>query len=88
MCFEVTATDDATGRSVDVTMTPPGGGTTQQSGVDPPMRRGGGGGPMEFTGHSGDFVYLSAQSNQGYGDVTCTITVNGTVLQTVTSSGA
>jgi hypothetical protein len=43
---------------------------------------------MEFTGHSGDFVYLSARNNQEYGDVTCTIPVNGRVLQTVTSSGA
>jgi hypothetical protein len=43
---------------------------------------------MELTGHSGDFVYLSARNNQEYGDVTCTIPVNGTVMQTVTSSGA
>jgi hypothetical protein len=33
---------------------------------------------MEFTGHSGDFVYLSAQNNQEYGDVTCTITISRT----------
>jgi hypothetical protein len=84
--FEVSTSGDAAGRSVDITMKTPAGGTSQQSGVRLPLTRKDGS-PFSFIAQSGDFVYLSAQNNQAYGDVTCTIRVDDQVLQTATSSG-
>jgi hypothetical protein len=89
--YEVYTSDSTDGgppRSADITMQVPGGGTSQQSGVDLPMMRDGGG-PMNFDNVAvGTFVYISAQNNQEYGDISCAIKVDGKIIQTITSSGA
>ena len=75
------ATADATygsGRTGMVTAQAPGG-TTQRTGLLPITGT--------FTFHTGDFVYLSVQNQQGLGSVTCRITVDGVVVSENTSDG-
>ena len=56
-------------------------GNTEQFNTDLPFSK-------SFKVERGDFLYISAQNQGEYGTVTCTISVNGTVLETATSSGA
>jgi hypothetical protein len=81
--FAPTVTYEVTGSasSVDVTYENEDGGTSQQSGVSVPWS-------YSFTGHNGDFVYISAQNNGSSGSVTVTIYKNDSVFKTSTSSGA
>lgn len=75
------ATADAaygSGRTGMVTAQAPGG-TTQRTDLLPITGT--------FTFHSGDFVYLSVQNQQGLGAVTCRITVDGKVVSENTSTG-
>ncbi len=67
--------------SVSLTYTNATGGTEQIASASLPWGK-------SFTAQSGAFVYVSAQNNGSAGTVTATITVNGKVLQTSTSSGA
>lgn len=70
----------------DVTMETPTG--TEQISPDVPMVRKSDGQPglaMEF--EAGEFLYLSAQNNRGYGAVTCRISVDGAVVSENTSRG-
>lgn len=70
----------------DVTMETPTG--TEQISPDVPMVRESDGRPgLEMEFEPGDFVYLSAQNNRGYGTVTCRITVDGVVISENTSRG-
>lgn len=56
-------------------------GTEQQQGVDVPMA------PLSYSDvPPGAFLYFSAQ-NEGAGELTCTITVDGKVVSTHTSTG-
>lgn len=56
-------------------------GTEQEQGVDVPMA------PLSYSDvPPGAFLYFSAQ-NEGAGELTCTITVDGKVVSTHTSTG-
>lgn len=77
-------TGTATG--ADITISTGGGGQSQQQGVDVPLTSTTGTPGIRFTANSGDFLYISAQ-NTGGGDLTCSITEDGTVVSTNTSSG-
>jgi hypothetical protein len=68
--------------TVNITMESEGGGTSQRSGQSLPWSLAG----MGFG--AGDFVYLSAQNQADHGTVTVTITRNGEVWKTATSTGA
>lgn len=86
--FELTTSDpDPSGRTVSITIRTPGGGTSQQTGVTLPLTHQDGT-PFEFTAHAGDFLYLSAQNEQDYGDLSCSITIDGQVIDSASSSGA
>jgi hypothetical protein len=77
--YEATAdTAYGSGRTGMVTAQAPGG-TTQRTDLLPITGT--------FTFHSGDFVYLSVQNQQGLGAVTCRITVDGKVVSENTSTG-
>lgn len=67
------------GRTGMVTAQTPGGGSAQRTGLLPITGT--------FTFHTGDFVYVSVQNQQGAGSVTCRITVDGAVVSENTSSG-
>ena len=69
-----------TANNYDVTLTAPNGNTTQYNGV--------GESTWTATSSSGNWVYLSAQNNNDQGTVTVTITVDGSVFKTATSTGA
>jgi len=74
---------EATGSTtyVDLTYENATGGTSQESGRPVPWS-------YSFTGHAGDFVYISAQKDGGNGTVTVTIYRDGIVFKTSTSIGA
>lgn len=67
--------------SFDVTLTAPNGNNSQYSGVAS-------GATWSATGNSGDFIYLSAQNATDQGDVTVTLSIDGSTFKTATSSGA
>lgn len=75
--FKVTGT----ATSFFVTLTSPDGNTQQYDPV-------GSGTSWSAKAYSGNWVYLSAQNNTDQGSVTVTITVDGDVFKTATSSGA
>jgi hypothetical protein len=56
------------------------GDTSQESGVSLPWRYG-------YATTSGTYFYLSAQRGRAPGDITCSIEIDGHILQTSTSSG-
>lgn len=72
-----------TGSATDyfVTLTGPDGNTTQYGSV-------GSGTSWSAKAYEGNWVYLSAQNNTDQGSVTVTITVDGDVFKTATSTGA
>ena len=70
-----------TASTVDVTYENSDGGTSQESDVEVPWS-------YSFTGHPGDFVYISAQNQGQTGTVTVTIYNDGDVFKTSTSEGA
>jgi hypothetical protein len=67
--------------TVDITYENADGGTSQANGVSISWS-------YSFTGHTDDFVYVSAQNNGESGTVTVTIYKDGSVFKTSTSSGA
>lgn len=83
-------TYDVTGSatSADITYATPSG-TSQQQGVDVPLKMKGSGkrGLTFDTFGRAAFLYISAQNKDEYGDVTCTIKVDGEVVATNTASG-
>lgn len=74
--YEVTGT----GGAASMTFSGTGGNTGQVGPVDLPWSK--------TVKSPGSFLYVSAQNNEDYGNVTCSIKVNGTVVSTQTSSGA
>lgn len=74
----------ADGINANVTMTTPTGNV--QATPDVPMKRDTGD-PVEYEFSSGEFVYISAQNNGYYGDITCSIIVDGVTISENTSSG-
>lgn len=68
----------------DVTMTTPTGNV--QASPDIPMKMKSGD-PVEYQFNDGDFVYISAQVANFYGDITCRIIVDGVTISENTSSG-
>lgn len=79
--WTVKYTVTGTAATVDVTYENSSQGTSQDSGVTLPWS-------YSFTGHAGDFVYISAQNDGASGNVTATIYKNDTVFKQSTSSGA
>lgn len=70
-----------------VTMRTESGGTTQFT-PDLPMTTKAGVVGLSFdTYPSGSFLYFSMQNKEGYGSVTCRITVDGVKVDEATSSG-
>jgi len=70
-----------TAETVDITYENRDGGTSQEADVEVPWS-------YSFTGHPGDFVYISAQNQGSTGTVTVTILTDGDVVKTSTSEGA
>lgn len=66
--------------NVDVTLTNASGGTEQRN-IKPPYT-------LEFSGSSGQALYISGQNKWDTGVVTCEILVDGAVVQTATSNTA
>lgn len=66
--------------NVDVTLTNASGGTEQRN-IAPPYT-------LEFSGSSGQVLYISGQNKWDAGVVTCEILVDGNVVQTATSNTA
>lgn len=65
------------------------GGTEQLSGTDLPLSRTETGSGIRMEAQSGDFLYLTAQrDDDGQGEITCRISVDGEVISEVTSSGS
>lgn len=77
---------EGTASSVDITLGV-GNETSQQSGLAVPVTVGGRQG-LRATAPPGTFLYIAAQNMGETGSVTCTITVDGTVISTTTSRGA
>lgn len=75
--YEVTGT----ARIVGLTIENETGNTEQLDDVRLPYKK-------TFSIKRGEFVYLSAQNQGESGSVTCTITVDGDVVETATSTGA
>lgn len=75
-----------TATSADLTLTDAGGGTSQQSNATIPLTNQSGTPGIRFTATAGQQLYFSAQ-NDGDGTMTCTITDDGAVVDTETSSG-
>lgn len=71
----------------DVTMRTESGGTTQFTPDLPMTTKAGEVGLTYDTYPSGAFLYFSMQNKEGYGSVTCRITVDGVKLDEATSSG-
>lgn len=85
----VTCKLGGTARSADITYSNADGGTSQQSTVDVPLtRKSDGGEGIQFQATEGQFLYISAQNHGEYGDITCTIEVDGIPMKTSRSSGA
>ncbi len=70
----------------DVTMETPTG-TSQISPDVPMVRKSDGQRGLEMEFSPGDFLYLSAQNNRGYGTVVCRISVDGVVISENSASG-
>lgn len=84
--YEVTSTTED--MSADITLATPGGGTHQAGGLVVPVRNEGAAKPgLTYTYRPGEFAYISAQNQRGWGDISCRITVDGTVLAENTSTG-
>jgi len=75
---------EGTASGASVTMEKPDG--TEQVDVDLPMMNNAGGQGVELKFMPGSFVYISAQNEGAYGEVTCRITVDGMVMSENTSS--
>lgn len=72
--------------TAQLTLTTPDGQT--QMSADLPVVNNAGTTGLRFEGFGpGDFVYISAQNQRGYGSVTCRITVDGTVISENTATG-
>ncbi len=67
-------------RQADVTYQNENADTSQQSGVPVPWS-------YSFHASGSEFVYISAQRGGTDGDITCSIEVDGTTVETNTSSG-
>jgi hypothetical protein len=76
---EVTYSVTGSAARAEITMEN-GQGGTEQTTVSLPWSQ-----PVDGA-RSGQFVYISAQNQSGYGDVTCTIRVNGADFKSSTSS--
>lgn len=65
------------------------GSGTSQAEVDLPLRNKAGDEGIQMTSDNApDFLYISAQNAGEYGDVTCSIVIDGTVVSENTASGA
>jgi hypothetical protein len=78
-----------TATQADITYEGPNGDTAQQSNVDVPLTRvsDGGEGMILKNMRSGDFLYISAQNQNDSGTITCSIEIDGRVVETNTSYG-
>jgi hypothetical protein len=76
---QITYRVDGTARSASVTYSNGTGGTEQKT-VSVPWSK-------SFDTQSGEFLYISAQNNGEYGDVTVSITADGKIIKDATSSG-
>lgn len=76
-----------TASHADLTYTDASGNIQQQSGVSIPLNNTSGTRGIRFTVERGAFVQFSAQNAGESGELTCTISVNGTVINTGHSSG-
>lgn len=76
-----------TAKSADLTMQTPNG-TSQQNGLAVPLTDKNGSVGLAYQMKTGEFVYVAAQNNGEYGEISCRITVEGKVIATNTSSGA
>jgi hypothetical protein len=75
-------TYQVTGSATDASLTyENGGGGTSQEKVTLPWSQ-------TVKAPESGFLYISAQNEHDYGDITCTITVDGKVIKTSTSTGA
>lgn len=79
-----------TASQADITYRNSTGDTSQQDNIDVPLTRksDGGQGLILENMHRGDFLYISAQNQDRYGSITCSIEVDGVVVKTNTSHGA
>jgi hypothetical protein len=78
---------DGTATDANITIETPTG-MSQQS-VDVPLRNKSGSKGLRFTDFNyGAFLYISAQNDGEYGDLTCRIRVDGEVVSENTASGA
>jgi hypothetical protein len=78
--YTVTYVVSGDSRQADVTYQNENGDTSQESAVSVPWQH-------SFTAAPGEFVYVSAQRGGAPGNITCTIELNGTAVETNTSSG-
>lgn len=70
-----------TSGSYSITYESAGGGTQQEDPVTNSWK-------YEFTGHPGEFLYISAQNNKNSGSVEVYISVDGKVWKSAASTGA
>jgi len=82
---DVTYEVDGSASSANVTYETPTG--TSQGSVDLPMRNKLGQVGLHFKFEPGAFLYISAQNDGEYGDVTCRIKVDGEVVSENTATG-
>ncbi|RYZ89569.1 MAG: hypothetical protein EOP04_06475 [Proteobacteria bacterium] len=76
----ITYSVSGSAKTVSVTYQNGEGGSQQESGVALPWSK-------TFSVKPGDFLYISAQNQGESGDVTTTISADGSTLKTSTSSG-
>ena len=79
--YDVTYHIGGTARSADLTYSNAGGDTEQQNDKAVPWL-------TSFTGHGGQFLYVSAQNQGETGTITCEIILNGAVVKSAQSNGA
>jgi hypothetical protein len=79
-------TGSATGASI--TFTDGSGNIQQQTGVDVPLTRKSGGDGLQISTHHGAFVSILAQNAGASGDLSCSITADGVLINSGHASGA
>jgi hypothetical protein len=79
--YDVTYHISGTARTADLTYQNAGSNTEQQNDEVVPWIK-------SFTGHGGQFLYVSAQNQGATGTITCKIILDGVVVKSSESSGA
>jgi len=73
---------DGSAYGMDVTLQNDTGGTDQKGALGLPYKK------TWYNFKSGDFVYISAQNDSQFGDLRCTITIDGVALYKAEARGA